>query len=125
MPPDYFLPQPLQSFFYNHIDYITQESTVPDVRKYTMNDKAEGPSHFIDVENFGPVDSLPKTLSEAKTRYDEKFLQQNGILPWYMEEMMEKLTKEFKKQTQNRNFISLSIFRSLYCRYTHATTYVI
>ena len=24
------LPAPLQTFFYNHIDYITQESTVPD-----------------------------------------------------------------------------------------------
>ena len=29
------LPEPLQLFFYNHIDFITQESTVPDLRKYT------------------------------------------------------------------------------------------
>ncbi len=92
------LPAPLQSFFYNHIDFITQEATVPDLRKHTINDKAEGPRHFVDLENFGALDSLPKTLIEAKSKYDEKFLQQNGILPWYMEDLMEKLTKAFKEK---------------------------
>jgi len=92
------LPSPIQSFFYNHIDYITQESTVPDLRKYTLNDKSENPRHFMDLENFGSLDSLPKTLAEARTKYDEKFLQQNGILPWYIEELMGKLTKAFKEK---------------------------
>jgi hypothetical protein len=92
------LPPPLQSFFYNHIDFITLESTVPDLRKYTINDKAEGPRHFIDLENFGSKDSLPKTLEEAKKKYDDKFLSQNGILPWYVKDLMEKLTKAFKEK---------------------------
>ena len=94
------LPAPLQSFFYNHIDFITQESTVPDLRKYTLNDKAENPRHFIDLENFGAIDSLPTTLEEVKKKYDEKFLQSNGILPWYIEEMMAKLTKAFKEKNK-------------------------
>lgn len=94
------LPVPLQSFFYNHIDFITQESTVPDLRKYTLNDKAENPRHFIDLENFGVTDSLPLTLAEAKKKYDDKFLQSNGILPWYIEEMMAKLTKAFKEKNK-------------------------
>jgi len=92
------LPKPLQIFFFNHIDFVTQESTVPDLRKYTLSDKSENPRHFIDLENFGNLDSLPQTLAEAKKKYDEKFLQQNGILPWYIEEMMEKLTKAFKEK---------------------------
>ncbi len=92
------LPQPIQSFFYNHIDFVTQESTIPDLRKYTLADKSENPRHFIDLENFGSIDSLPKNLSDAKSKYDEKFLSQNGILPWYMEELMEKLTKSFKEK---------------------------
>ncbi len=41
------LPKPLQTFFYNHIDFIIQESTVPDLRKYTLKDKEERPRHFI------------------------------------------------------------------------------
>jgi hypothetical protein len=92
------LPGPLQTFFYNHIDFITQESTVPDVRKYTHSDKAEHPRHFIDLENFGPLDSLPLTMAAAKGKYEEKFLQQNGILPWYLQDLMEKLTKAIKEK---------------------------
>src|ERR1017187_7884777 len=92
------LPKPLQIFFFNHVDFITLESTIPDLRKYTLNDKAENPRHYIDMENFGSPDTLPKTLSEAKKHYDEKFLQQNGILPWYIEEMTDKLTKAFKEK---------------------------
>ena len=92
------LPAPLQSFFYNHIDFITQESTVPDLRKYTLNDKSENPRHFIDLENYGSVDSLPKTMAEAKAKYDDKFLQSNGILPLYIQDLMDKLTKAFKEK---------------------------
>ncbi|HEX8516068.1 MAG TPA: zinc dependent phospholipase C family protein [Bacteroidia bacterium] len=92
------LPESMLSFFYNHIDFITQESTVPDLRKYTLNDKAENPRHFVDLENFGSIDSLPKSMEETKKRFDEKFLQSNGILPWYMHDLMEKLTKAMKER---------------------------
>jgi hypothetical protein len=90
------LPEQMRSFFYNHIDFITLESTVPDLRKYTLNDKSENPRHFVDLEHFGSLDSLPKNMEETKKRYDDKFLQANGILPWYMQDLMEKLTKAFK-----------------------------
>jgi hypothetical protein len=90
------LPKPLQTFFYNHIDFITQESTVPDLRKYTLRDKAENPRHFMDMENFGAVDSIPLPFEDVKKKYDEKFLANNGILPWYIQETMTKLTKAFK-----------------------------
>ena len=92
------LPPSMQTFFYNHIDYVTLESTVPDLRKYTINDKAENPRHFIDLENFGSLDSIPKTMEEVKKKYDEKFLSQNGILFWYVQDLMDKLTKAFKEK---------------------------
>lgn len=92
------LPPELRGFFYNHIDFMTEESTVPDLRKYTLNDKSENPRHFIDLENYGPADSLPKTMADLNKKYDMKFLQKNGFLPWYIEEMMEKLTVAFKEK---------------------------
>lgn len=91
------LPKNPGAFFFNHIDFLTIEADVPDLRKYTINDKAEFPRHFIDLENYGNLaDSLPRTMAELKKKYDEKALQQNGILPWYIQEMMEKLTKAMK-----------------------------
>ena len=94
------LPHPLQVFFYNHIDFITQEASVPDIRKYALNYKDENPRHYFDMENFGPAESWPQTLEEAKTKYDAKFLNDNGILPWYIEDMMVKLTKAFKDKNR-------------------------
>jgi hypothetical protein len=95
------LPQPLQIFFYNHIDFITQEASVPDIRKYALKYKDENPRHYMDLENFaGPIDSLPKTLEEAQKKYDAKFLNDNGVLPWFIEDIMAKLTQAFKNKNR-------------------------
>ncbi len=94
------LPKPLQVFFYNHIDFITQEASVPDIRKYALKYKEENARHYMDLENFGPMESLPQTLDEATKKYDAKFLNDNGILPWYIEDMMAKLTKAFKDKNR-------------------------
>ena len=90
------LPKPLQVFFYNHIDFITQEATIADVRKYTLNDKEEKPRHFIDLENFGAFDSIPHSTDDASKKYGADFLTSNGVLPWYIQNVMTKLTKAFK-----------------------------
>jgi hypothetical protein len=92
------LPEPMRLFFYNHIDYITQESTVPDLRKYTMLDKAETPNHYIDLEKFGSIDSIPRASAEAFLKYKPEFLNEYGTLPWHIQDMMEKLTKAFKNK---------------------------
>lgn len=92
------LPAPVQEFFYSHIDFVTLESTVPDLRKYTLNDRNEGPRHYIDLENFGTPDSLPVKEEELRKKYDEKFLSKNGTLPWYIINMMDKLTKAFREK---------------------------
>jgi hypothetical protein len=44
--------QNLCRLFFNHIDFITQESTVPDLRRNVINDKAEPPRHYFDMENL-------------------------------------------------------------------------
>jgi hypothetical protein len=96
------LPDSMRTFYYNHIDFIVEESVVPDIRKYTIGDEAEPNRHFIDLEAFrgGSTDSLPATLDEARKIYDADFLKKNGILPWYIEQLMDKLTKAFK--TKNK-----------------------
>lgn len=93
------LPESMRVFFYNHIDFITQESVVPDIRKYTINDKAEGPRHYIDIEGFHTdIDSLPRSSKEASAKYPDSILRKNGFLPWYIQDMMDKLTRSFKEK---------------------------
>jgi hypothetical protein len=93
------LPKEMRSFFYNHIDFITEESSVPDLRKYEIGDKAEFARHYIDIESYDKdnnFDNIPKTMKEAVAKYDSAFMQKNGILPWYVQDIMVKLTKAFK-----------------------------
>ncbi|MGE5382898.1 MAG: zinc dependent phospholipase C family protein [Omnitrophica WOR_2 bacterium] len=95
------IPKPLVNFFYNHIDFMVTASSVPDMRRYALEDKSEVPKHFIDLENFGPLDSIPFSLHDAQRKYGKDFLQKNGILPWCIEETMNKLTKAFKEKRKN------------------------
>jgi len=94
------LPAGMGMFFYNHSDFITEESTVPDLRKYTMNDKAEGCRHYIDLERYGyktPA-SMPRTQDAAAGKFGKDTLDRYGILPWYIQEMVDKLTTAFKNK---------------------------
>ncbi|MEO6313861.1 MAG: zinc dependent phospholipase C family protein [Chitinophagaceae bacterium] len=92
------LPDSMRHFFYNHIDFITEESVIPDVRKYAISDKQEFARHYIDLENFrsNGSDTVPQRMKEAVAKYDSKFLDKNGILPWYLIELTQKLTKAFQ-----------------------------
>jgi hypothetical protein len=94
------LPKEMQPFFYNHIDFITEESVVPDLRKYTINDKAEFPRHYINLEAFAPItlEQLPRTMKEATAKFDQETLNKNGLLPWYIQDMMDKLTLAMKEK---------------------------
>lgn len=97
------LPDSMRPFFYNHIDFITEGAVVPDLRKYIINDKAEGPRHYIDIEDFGnlPISEFPKTTKEAYTKYDSAFLYKTGYLPWYIQNLTYKLTEAFKKKNKS------------------------
>jgi hypothetical protein len=44
------------------------------------------------------VDSFPQNMATRK-KYDDK-LSKNGTLPWYIQEMMEKLTIAFKESVK-------------------------
>jgi len=94
------LPGEMGMFFYNHIDYITLESTVPDVRKYTMHDKAEFPRHYINLEsyNYSSRKTMPKTVAAAIAKYGKDSVDKYGILPWHIQDMMDKLTKAIKSK---------------------------
>ena len=97
------LPSEMRLFFYDHIDFITEESSVPDLRKYVLHDKAEFARHYIDLESYdqdNQFEKIPKTWQAAKAEYDSAFLENNGILPWYIQTMMTTLTEAFRQKNK-------------------------
>jgi hypothetical protein len=97
------LPDAMQKFYYNHIDFITESAVIPDLRRGLLNDKNESPKHFIDIEDFGNVrvSAFPKTPSDAAIKYDSAFLNKTGYLPWYIQTLTDKLTQAFKKRSKS------------------------
>jgi hypothetical protein len=63
---------------------------------------AEGPRHYIDIDQYGvyPYDSLPRKWNDAVARYSEDSLNAHGIVPWWIQTMLYRLTNAFKEKNQ-------------------------
>ncbi len=63
------LPTPLNSFYKEHIEYITEHAVDPDKRRYAT--KHEGVRHYIDIDHWGdyPFDQVPRDWHEAILKY--------------------------------------------------------
>ena len=96
------LPAEMGLFFYNHADFLTEEASAPDIRKYTMNDRTEFPRHFIDMENYSYTTpaAMPRTLEEARNKFGRDSVERSGTLPWTIQEVMTKLTAAMKKKNR-------------------------
>ncbi len=96
------LPPQMVTFYKKHIDYITAHSVDPDRRRYS--DPDEAPRHYIDMDHYGehPFDSMPKHWKDAVKKYSEDTLKAYGIVPWYIEIMMYRLTQAFKDENVDR-----------------------
>jgi len=94
----FLLPPPLFLFYKSHIIYLSDHSVDPDKRRYAI--KEEAPRHFIDMDKYGkyPFDSLPRKWNEAKMKFSEDSLQAHGIIPWWIQTMLYRLTQAFLKK---------------------------
>jgi hypothetical protein len=94
----FLLPPPMMAFYKQHIDFLSEHAVDPDKRRYAV--KEEGPRHYIDIDNYGtyPFSSLPHNLDSAVARYSIDTIQQNGIVPWWVQTMLYRLTEAFKEK---------------------------
>lgn len=92
------LPEDMIGFYKKHMDYITEHAVDPDKRRYAV--AAEGARHYIDIDHYGKdaFEIVPKRWNEAVKKFTEDTLQAYGIVPWYIEKMMNRLTEAFKKE---------------------------
>ena len=83
-----------------HIDFLAEHSVDPDKRRYAVPE--EGPRHYIDIDHYGkyPYDSLPRKWNDAVGKYSEDTLNAYGIVPWWLQTMLYRLTDAFKEKNQ-------------------------
>jgi hypothetical protein len=81
-------------------DFIMEHAIDPDKRRYAVS--AEGPRHYIDIDKYGfyPYDSLPRKWNDAVAKFSEDTLNAHGIVPWWVNTMLYRLTDAFKEKNQ-------------------------
>ena len=94
----FLLPRSMFPYFKSNILYLSRHATDPDKRRYVI--KEEGPRHYIDMDRYGtyPFDLLPRKWGEASEKYGSDSLEAHGILPWWIQTMLYRLTQAFIKK---------------------------
>ncbi len=98
----FLLPPEMMVLYKPHIDFLEEHAVDPDKRRYSIAE--EGPRHYIDIDHYGsyPYDSLPRKWNDAVARYSEDTLQAYGIVPWWLQIMLYRLTDAFNEKNQSK-----------------------
>jgi len=98
----FLLPPEMIVFYKPNIAFLTEHAVDPDKRRYAVTE--EGPRHYIDLDHYGayPYDSLPRNWQQAVEKYSEDSLRQYGIVPWWVQTMLARLTQAFKEKNLAR-----------------------
>ena len=96
----FLLPPEMMVLYKPHISFLEDHSVDPDKRRYAVPD--EGPRHYIDIDQYGvyPYPELPRKWEDALTKFSEDTLRAHGIVPWWIQTMLFRLTNAFKEKNQ-------------------------
>jgi hypothetical protein len=98
----FLLPPRMLVLYKSHVDFMAEHAVDPDKRRYVI--PGEGTRHYIDIDHYGkyPFDSLPRNWNVAVAKFSEDTLQEYGIVPWWVQIMLHRLTDAFKEKNQAR-----------------------
>ena len=94
----FLLPPEMLVLYKKQLSFIEEHAVDPDKRRYQV--KEEGPRHYIDMDQYGPAPylSLPRGWKQAVAECGEDSLNRYGIVPWWIETMLYRLTQAFIKK---------------------------
>jgi hypothetical protein len=98
----FLLPPEMMAFYKPNINFLSEHAVDPDKRRYVVEGEAE--RHFIDIDRYGsyPFDSLPRRWEDAVAKYSEDSLLRHGIVPWWTQIMLHRLTAAFKEKNTSK-----------------------
>lgn len=96
----FLLPPEMLRLYKPHIEFLSEHAVDPDKRRYAV--PQEAPRHYIDIDRYGtyPFDALPRQWSAAVSRFTADTLYQHGIVPWWLQTMLNRLTTAFREKNQ-------------------------
>jgi hypothetical protein len=94
------LPTELRPLFEAHRAIVVERSIDPDTWQNAGFDDIESPNHFLDLdwEGYGPhpFSGLPRDYTQAIAKFGRARIEQNGTVPWRVEEMYGNLRRAFE-----------------------------
>jgi len=94
----FLLPPQMMILFKPNIAFLAEHAVDPDKRRYMV--ASEGAHHYLDIDHYGvyPYRELPRDYNAAVRKYSADSLQTYGIVPWWIQVMMGRLTKAFREK---------------------------
>jgi hypothetical protein len=96
----FLLPPEMMVLYKPSIGFLEEHAVDPDKRRYAV--PVEAPRHYIDIDRYGsyPYDSLPRKWNDAVAKFSADTLNAHGIVPWWLQTMLYRLTNAFKEKNQ-------------------------
>ncbi len=98
----FLLPPEMMALYKPNINFLAEHAVDPDKRRYAV--KEEGPRHYIDIDKYGKdaFALLPEKWDSAVAKFSADTLNARGIVPWWIQTMMRRLTAAFKEKNQSK-----------------------
>ncbi|MFI5185493.1 MAG: zinc dependent phospholipase C family protein [Chitinophagales bacterium] len=98
----FLLPPQMLVLYKPNINFITDHAVDPDKRRYAVAE--EGTRHYIDIDHYGkyPYPDLPRKWNDAVAKFSQDSLEAYGIVPWWVQTMLHRLTDAFKERNQDK-----------------------
>ena len=102
------LPIELRPFFEQYKSTLVERVIDPDTWQVAGFDDQESPHHFLDLDWDGygkyPYTGLPRDYTAAVAKFGKQRIDQNGTVPWRVEEMYGSLRRAFESYERRGPF---------------------
>src|ERR1700730_10186285 len=91
----FLLPPQMMILFKPNIGFLSEHAVDPDKRRFMV--ATEAARHYLDIDHYGvyPFPEIPRNYKEAIRKFSSDTLNVYGIVPWWIQIMMGRLTKAF------------------------------
>ena len=96
----FLLPPQMMILFKANIGFLSEHAVDPDKRRYVV--ASEGAHHYMDIDHYGtyPFATIPRDYRLAIQKFTADSLQAYGIVPWWIQIMIGRLTIAFQEKNK-------------------------
>jgi len=101
----FLLPPEMMALYKPFIGFLEEHAVDPDKRRYAI--PQEAPRHYLDIDHYAaggadPAQVLPRRWNDAVKKFSADTLNAHGIVPWWLQTMLFRLTAAFRERDQGK-----------------------